>query len=224
MPLQNRVAPNGELFAVPERGTMMGNRGGKFHRNDQTLGKRRWASTHWICCDLQWKGQHHEPMGQGYTSLFFLDEVTALAAGHRPCFFCRRKEAKAFLAGRRVGEFDAELHGERPLIAAKDTFSPSDSSPNKFWEREVNLPPTALLGEVAEGRRGKLTDGTMVESDGAFFANRGGQFLRWSFAGYDAAFPTLESFKILTPPLIIGILGQGYQPRWHASALQWDAT
>jgi hypothetical protein len=116
MPLQNRVAPNGEICAVPERGTMMGNRGGKFHRDNQTLGKRRWASTHWICCDLHWKGQHHEPMGQGYTALFFLDEVTALAAGHRPCFFCRRKAAKAFLAGRKVSEFDAALHEERRVL------------------------------------------------------------------------------------------------------------
>jgi hypothetical protein len=113
MPLQNRVAPNGEIFVTPARGTMMGNRGGKFHRDDKTLGKRRWASTHWICCELERKGAHHEPMGQGYTSLFFLDEVTALAAGHRPCFFCRRKEAKAFLGAQKVGEFDRLLHAQR---------------------------------------------------------------------------------------------------------------
>ena len=116
MSLQNRVAPNGELFAVPERGTMMGNRRGKFHRDDKTLAKRRWASTHWICCDLHWKNQHHEPMGQGYTSLFFLDEVTALSAGHRPCFFCRRNEAKAFLGGRKVDAFDRALHDERRVL------------------------------------------------------------------------------------------------------------
>ena len=62
MSLQNRVDPWGRLIATPERGTMMGNRGGKFHRPDQTLGRRRWASKHWICCDLHWKDQHHEPM------------------------------------------------------------------------------------------------------------------------------------------------------------------
>ena len=55
----------------------------------------------------------HDAMGQCYTSLFFLDEVTALSAGHRPCFFCRRKDAKAFLGDRRVGPFDAQLHLER---------------------------------------------------------------------------------------------------------------
>ena len=84
MPLQNRVQPDGSIVAVPERGTMLGNRGGKFHRPDKTLGKRRWASRHWIACELRYKDMHHEPMGEGYTSLFFLDEVTALAAGHRP--------------------------------------------------------------------------------------------------------------------------------------------
>jgi hypothetical protein len=113
MTLQNRVDPWGILHATPERGTMMGNRGGKFHRPDQSLGKRRWASTHWICCDMHYKNMKHEAMGPGYTSLFFLDEVTALSAGHRPCFFCRRKDANAFLGDMRVGEFDLKLHAER---------------------------------------------------------------------------------------------------------------
>ena len=113
MTLQNRVDPWGRLHAVPERGTLLGNRGGKFHRDGQTLGRRRWASHHWICCELHYKDMHHEPMGHGYTSLFFLDEVTALAAGHRPCFFCRRVEAKAFLGDRRVEDFDRQLHAER---------------------------------------------------------------------------------------------------------------
>jgi hypothetical protein len=54
MPLQNRVAPNGDIFATSAKGTLLGNRGGKFHRDDKTLGKRRWASMHWICCELHW--------------------------------------------------------------------------------------------------------------------------------------------------------------------------
>ena len=116
MPLQNRVTL-GEIVATPERGTMLGNRGGKFHRDDRTLGRRRWASHHWIACELHYKGMHHEPMGKGYTSLFFLDEVTALAAGHRPCFFCRRADAKRFMAldpeGLKLDAFDRALHEER---------------------------------------------------------------------------------------------------------------
>lgn len=113
MSLQNRVDPWGQLHAVAERGTMLGNRGGKFHRDDMTLGKRRWASRHWICCGLHFKNMHHEPIGKFYTSLFFLDAVTALAAGHRPCFYCRRKDAKAFLGDQKVEAFDRQLHTER---------------------------------------------------------------------------------------------------------------
>jgi hypothetical protein len=194
VPLQNRVAPDGSLHAVAERGTMLGNRGGKFHRDDRTLGKRRWASEHWIACELYYKGLTHEAMGRGYTSLFFLDEVTALAAGHRPCFYCRRAEAKAFLGGERVTAFDKRLHLER--AAAK--------------------PLIPMLPE--------LPDGAMFEDDGAFLAKRGNHLLRWSFGGYTAALPINPSMRlnVLTPPSIIAILAGGFQPRWHPSALQWD--
>jgi hypothetical protein len=86
MPLQNRVDPTGKLFASATRGDLMGNRGGRFHRDDRTLGVRRWASPQWICCRLAFKQRHRMVWGAGYNELFFLDEVTALAAGHRPCF------------------------------------------------------------------------------------------------------------------------------------------
>src|SRR3954462_1185126 len=96
MPLQNRVTPLGELVADPARGTLFGNRGGKFHRDNRTLGARRWASRQWICCVLDFKGRQRDVWGRYYTELFFLDEPTAFAAGHRPCFECRREEATAF--------------------------------------------------------------------------------------------------------------------------------
>jgi hypothetical protein len=193
MPLQNRVKPNGEIIATPERGLLMGNRGGKFHREDKTLGKRRWATTHWICCELQWKGAHHEPMGQGYTSLFFLDEVTALAAGHRPCFYCRRQDAKKFLGTRKVNDFDKQLHAERTQ------------------RRETSLASKSL------------PQGTMFEIDNHAYAIRNQNLLRWSFAGYTAAIPfnPLTRVKVLTPPSIIAILQNGYEPRWHESAHRW---
>src|SRR5262249_5883937 len=99
MPLQNRVTPFGALVATSARGTIYGNRGGRFHRDDRTLGTRRWASRQWICCVLSFKGRRHEVWGRRYTALFFVDEVTALAAGHRPCFECRRAAATAFAEG-----------------------------------------------------------------------------------------------------------------------------
>src|ERR1700761_3807879 len=123
MPLQNRVDPFGELFATPARGTMFGNRGGRIHTDDRKLTQRRWASRQWICCVLDFKGRQRDVWGRYYTELFFLDEVTALAAGHRPCFECRRKEAEAFAAAGqravqplrppRADEMDLVLHGER---------------------------------------------------------------------------------------------------------------
>ena len=99
MPLQNRVTPFGDLSTTPARGMFMGNRGSRFHTDAKTLTARRWASRQWICCVLDFKGRQRDVWGRFYTELFFLDEPTALAAGHRPCFECRRKEAQAF-AGR----------------------------------------------------------------------------------------------------------------------------
>lgn len=175
---------------------MLGNRGGRFHRDDKALGKRRWASHHWIACELHYKDWHHEPMGQGYTSLFFLDEVTALAAGHRPCFLCRRLEAKAFLGNSRVDIFDRQLHAERLQVKRQDVHPAS------------------------------AADGTMFESEGAFFALRCHKLLRWSFEGYTASIPVNPTMraKLLTPPSITAILATGYEPRWHETALQWDGT
>lgn len=191
MTLQNRVDPWGQIHAVPERGTLMGNRGGKFHRDDLMLGKRRWASHHWIACELHWKDWRHEPMGEGYTSLFFLDEVTALAAGHRPCFLCRRAEAKAFLGSRKVEDFDRLLHAER--LSSRPL---------------VPLP-------------GDLPDGAMVEIEGAAIAVRGPHLLRWSFGGYPDLIPRTSSLhgRLLTCPSIAAILRAGYKPRWHESAV-----
>src|SRR6478736_6415083 len=98
---------------------MFGNRGGKFHRDDKMLGSKRFASRQWICCVLQFKNRQRDVWGRYYTELFFLDEVTALAAGHRPCFECRRKDAQAFAAAFplkgcvRAPAMDDILHAER---------------------------------------------------------------------------------------------------------------
>src|SRR5436190_8603406 len=123
MPLQNRVDPFGELFATPARGLFMGNRGGRIHTDDKTLTKCRWASRQWICCVLDFKNRQRDVWGRFYTELFFLDEMTALAAGHRPCFECRRKDAEHFAAlwgqmrgwpaPARAPEMDLALHAER---------------------------------------------------------------------------------------------------------------
>jgi hypothetical protein len=235
MPLQNRVHPNGELHAVPERGTMLGNRGGKFHLRDQTLGRRRWASKAWICCELQYKGLHHEAMGQGYTSLFFLDEVTALAAGHRPCFFCRRAEAKWFveLSGVRTQDLDEALHHERinALPRQRESYRRAAVTERGFPSTHRSPPPSALRAfasspSPAGAGEEKLPDAAMIDIEGVAFAVRGRHLLRWSFAGYTAAIPrsSVPHATVLTSPAIIGILSRGYQPRWHPSASEWGTS
>lgn len=201
MPLQNRVDPFGELIATPARGLFLGNRGGRFHRDDRTLGKRRWASRQWICCVLSFKGRHHPVWRDRYTALFFLDEVTAFAAGHRPCFECRRADAKAF----------AEKWGQ-----AKETKIPHAP--------DMDL---VLQGERLDGRAkrkhempfGDLPDGVMVEIEGAAYALRGSQLLRWSASGYTEKIASPRgSAVVLTPPSIVGVLAAGYRPQWHSSA------
>jgi hypothetical protein len=201
MPLQNRVTPFGELIATPARGTMLGNRGGRFHRDDRTLGARRWASRQWICCVLQFKGRRHPVWRDRYTALFFLDEVTAFAAGHRPCFECRRSDATAFAQKWAqtkgtdfpyVEEMDRVLQAERLDGRAKRTHA---------------------IGF------GDLPDGVCVACDGNAFAVRGSHLLRWSETGYpDRIARPRGTATVLTPPSIVEVLRAGYRPQWHPSA------
>src|SRR5690348_11691300 len=101
MPLRNRVTPFGELVAIPERGTLMGNRG-ILHTPDRLV-VRDWQVRRWIACRLEFHGRHRVVMTRGsYTELFFLDEATALADGHRPCAECRHADYRAFQAAWRT--------------------------------------------------------------------------------------------------------------------------
>jgi hypothetical protein len=181
----------------------MGNRGGRFHTDAKTLTARCWASRQWICCLLNFKGRRREVWGRFYTELFFLDEPTALAAGHRPCFECRRKDAQAF------AEKWREVHRyHKPPYAA---------------EMDNVLHTERLRGRVKQLHRrsiDELPDGAFAAFDGAAFAIRGDTLLHWSPDGYDARLPRPRrvSVDVLTPPVIIGILSAGYELRWHPSA------
>src|SRR3954454_7212841 len=123
MPLQNRVTPLGDIVATPHRGMFTGNRGIIHDPATKTLLNRRWAAKAWIICVCEFRGRRRDVMGtRSWTELFFLDEATARAAGHRPCFYCRRGDAKRFRAAGERGngvahaaapEIDAVLHRER---------------------------------------------------------------------------------------------------------------
>lgn len=210
MPLQNRVTPEGEIVATPARGNLMGNRGGAFHRPDRTLGERRWASRQWICCRLSFKGRRRVVMTPNrYTELFFLDEATALAAGHRPCFECRREDAKAFAeAWRRArglaqpptaAQMDRVLHGERVAAdGSKRTFAaPLAALPAGTMVRWLGA--SAAIGASADGRRGV-------------------RLKPWTAGGYGPehiAAGTRTKVDVLTPETIVDILRAGYQPSLH---------
>jgi hypothetical protein len=203
MPLQNRVTPFGELFATAARGTFMGNRGGRFHSDAKTLTVRRWASRQWICCVLDFKGRQRNVWGRYYTELFFLDEPTALAAGHRPCFECRRKEAQAFATG---------WQGARGL-----------SVPPKAGEMDDLLHAERLQGRAKRMHRcgvDALPNGAFIALEEGAFAVRGDALLRWTPQGYGERRrrPRGTNLDVLTPPAILAVLSRGYQPHWHSSA------
>src|SRR5882724_11835693 len=170
-PLQNRVTPTGDIIATPHRGMFTGNRGIIHDPATKTLA-RRWASQAWLTCVCEFKGRRREVMaGRSWTELFFLDEATAMAAGHRPCFFCRRDDANRFRAAWQLGngvgdvrakEMDAVLHRER-LERGKKRLHPL---------------PLPLV---------ELPDGVMVKAGAESFLILQGRALFWSMAGYRRA-------------------------------------
>ncbi len=204
MTLENRVAPDGSLQASATRGLLFGNRGGRFHRDDRTLGRRRWASRQWICCVLDFKNRRRDVWGRYYTELFFLDEVTALSAGHRPCFECRRRAATDFVA-----RWASARGVPPPKVDALDRILDAERR-NGHAKRH------------AEADIATLADGAMIllAAEAPPHAVRGDALLPWSQAGYGAPLPRPRAGKVrlLTPPSIAAALREGYRPLWHPSA------
>ncbi len=203
MPLQNRVTPSGEIIATPERGMFTGNRGIIHDPATRSLLRKRWSSPAWLTCVLDFRGRRREVMAtRSWTELFFLDEATALAAGHRPCFYCRRDDANRFRAAWERGnqladvlarDIDTVLHRER--FASARTLHPL---------------PVAL---------GRLPDGAMVQAGADSFLIRSGKPLKWSPAGYRETEKPLKDALLLTPPSTLRALAAGYRPMLHPSAL-----
>ena len=202
MPLQNRVTPFGDIVAIPQKGMFTGNRGIIHDPATRTLLKRRWATKAWLTCLREFKGRRRDVMARrSWTELFFLDEAVALAAGHRPCFFCRREAAEAFrnawALGRAVKlrpapEMDAVLHSERLDHGRK---------------RLHGLP----------GPADELPDGSVIAAaDDAYVLARGRAF-RWTEHGYEGPLQIPRADVLLTPPSTLGALRAGYRPALHPS-------
>ncbi|MGX9428423.1 MULTISPECIES: hypothetical protein [Bradyrhizobium] len=202
MPLQNRVTPTGEIVATPHRGLFTGNRGIIHDPATKTLLKKRWSSPAWLTCVCEFRGRRRKVMGgRSWTELFFLDEATAFAAGHRPCFFCRRDDANRFRAAWEQGndaenihapEIDAVLHRERLDRGRK------------------RLHPLPML-------LASLPDGAMVQAGERSFLIVSGEPLRWSFAGYARADIDADAALLLTPPSTVRAFAAGYRPVLHPS-------
>lgn len=202
MPLQNRVTPFGEIVALPQRGLFTGNRGILHDPATKTLLSKRWTSKAWLICLCDFQDRRRPVMGgRSWTELFFLDEAVALAAGHRPCFFCRRGSALHFQAcwatakGETLssaGTMDAVLHGER------------------LDRRRKRLHPIA-------GPLAKLPDGVVLAAAGHAYTLRGGLAHRWTVEGYAPPQHLGKADALLTPPSTVLALGAGYRPVFHPS-------
>jgi hypothetical protein len=191
MPLQNRVTPLGELVATAERGLLYGNRG-RLHDEHGEI-RRTWQVKRWISCRLEFRRRRREggPMAPGrYTGLFFLDEATALAAGHRPCAECRNADYRSFLrltgaAG--AGELDERLHEER---------LGDDVAGRRLHERRLEA----------------LPDGAFVLLDGAPWLVLGDSLLLWSAGGYtERRARPRGRVAVITPPTTLAVLAAGWE-------------
>jgi hypothetical protein len=196
MPLQNRVTPLSELVSDRARGLVYGNRG-CLHDDDGRI-RRRYNGKRWIACRLQFQGWHRHPLLQPgrFTELFFLDEATAFAAGHRPCALCRRSDYQRFVAIWRelhpaqVGAdaIDAQLHSERL----------TDTRAQQHRQKPLD----------------ELPDGAFVLCDGAPWLVLGAELLGWSPAGYVARRPrpARRQARLITPPSLVAVIRAGWQP------------
>jgi hypothetical protein len=197
MTLQNRVTPRGELIAHPARGLVYGNRG-CLHDESGRI-RRRYNGKRWIACRLQFRGWQRHPLLQPgrFTELFFLDEVTAFAAGHRPCALCRRPDYDRLLAiwgelhpGRAGADvIDAQLHRERVELRGRG---------QRHHEASFD----------------DLPDGAFVLHDDEPFLVLGTHLLRWTPDGYTAHEPRRARGRavLLTPPSLVAVLHAGWEP------------
>jgi hypothetical protein len=208
MPLRNRVTPFNDIVAVTARGTLMGNRG-RLHDADRELGNRLYTTRSWVACVLEFKDRYRPVMQPGrYTELFFLDEPTSLAAGHRPCGQCRYSDYHKFIAAWRQGnglpnallrEIDERLQEDRL---------------DRRLRRQKRI--AATLAD--------LPDGTMVGlplEPGMALLVWGERLLEWSATGYHSCRqrPGELSVEILTPLSTIKALAAGYRPVLHPTAV-----
>ena len=197
MPLRNRVTPFGELVADPARGLVYGNRG-CLHDETGRI-RRRFAGKRWIGCRLEFRGWQRGPLLQPgrFTELFFLDEATAFAAGHRPCALCRRADYGRF------GEIWGDLHPGQKGADAIDAQLHAE-----------RVAPGTRSHRLHAARFDRLPDGAFVLEEGEPRLVLGAALLRWTPGGYAERTPRPSRGEavLITPPSLAAVLHAGWEP------------
>jgi hypothetical protein len=204
MPLQNRIDPFGDIFATPARGLWMGNRG--CLHDDQKRIVREWKTKYWLICTLTSGDTRRTLMKPGwYTELFFMDEPTALAAGHRPCPQCRGQAYRSFKSA----------FATAAAAAGRQINSASDIDAVLHIERLGNSRPQVEAST--------LPDGAMVKVDGKAWAKKGSRLFKWTPDGYKSTRPTGSiRAELLTPASTVAALHAGYEVSFHPSVGEFD--
>lgn len=203
-PRRNRVTPSGDLIAVPDRGTLWGNRG-CLHDAEGGDIVRYSRGKAWIACVLEFKGRRRTLMKPGrFTELFFLDEATALSAGHRPCGECRRGDLLAFKAAWRR--------------AYPEAATAAPAIDERLHADRLRAPG---VRRTYRARIDSLPGGTFVEVDGRYWLVSGSRLLAWTPGGYREDRPRRAqagTATVITPRAIVAVLRAGYLPMIHPTA------
>ncbi len=209
MPRKNRVTPFGEIVATPEQGTMMGNRGILHDSAGDIL--RPWQVKRWLICVLEFRGRHRTVMAPNrYTELFFLDEATALSAGHRPCAECRRARFLAFRDAWAAGNLPAANPGMIRATVMDERLHAERTGPRRT-KRTFRANIDDLPDGVFISMDGEQTGACLIS---------GNDLLAWTPAGYRErmARPAAREVSVLTPESTVRAIRSGYGPELHPSA------
>jgi hypothetical protein len=204
MPLQNRINPMGELEAIKSRGAFLGNRG--IIHNEQKKIISSFKIKGWVTCRLEFKGRKRELMAKGrYTELFFLDEATALSAGHRPCAECRRK---------RYNEFKLKW------LQANESLLINDSTSIASIDKIIHQDRIYKKQKVTyQDKMNLLPKGTMIQINSINYLIWNNKVFKWTFEGYEISNIdiTNNNVIVLTPKSYVEMFKKGFVPTVHNS-------
>jgi hypothetical protein len=205
MPRQNRITPFGDIIATDARGHFMGNRG-ILHDDQGNLTAKRWTHPNWVACRTEFKGIRQPINAPGsYTQLFFLDEATALAAGHRPCGYCRRDDFICFREAWLRGNPPADLDDTATMGAIDRIIHAKRVTRNRgkvtYRELLANLPDGVFV--------------TLPENPQVAQLIWHGSLHHWASAGYLNSLPLPQNCEVsvLTPQSIVRAIAAGYVPQ-----------